>query len=538
MNKHKILTYSLLLSITSAFAQTGPVAVPLSPDARETHLQQALQLRKDGNYNSAIEKLDVILTAQSNDAPILMLKGDLQLQGKQYAQAAKTFKILVPLDYENTIAQINLSYALFMDNEASQALLYAESAWQKDSTNTHAIVNYFNAMLWNVKTKAAAAFLKNHTTGLREDQILVMKARLYTASGKYQQGLDHYNTLVSVYPDKHYVREYAEVLLGKREISQALHVLNTSKELYTTIEYNAIEEEIKAAQLQDAGTEFVSFKDVTKNIRTDISAWWQQKEGLKYRIGVRAGISTLTSALQEKTHSQFASITVNEKWNMAWSGRSDITLQNISFSEQSKFTAITGRQSLQYQPTDRLMFGIFYCTDILNYTAALFGKNIRSNTLGYITHIMFDGRNGVYSQGGWTTISDANERLQFFGSLYHLFNTEPLIKTGINFSILHFKNNSITTYFSPDQYLSTELFADYNNTLPGSNRFHLKTQAAVGMQKIEVDDWDPAFRLQIELSYKLKKFESSLKYQTSNVASGSGTGYKFGWFAFGLMAKW
>ena len=93
------------------------------------------------------------------------------------------------------------------------------------------------------------------------------------------------------------------------------------------------------------------------------------------------------------------------------------------------------------------MYGLFVNTDILNYTSSILRQNIRSYSLGYMTHIMFDGENGVYSQGSISTISDGNRKYDFFGSLYHLFSTKPLFKMGINISALHFTDDKVTTYF-------------------------------------------------------------------------------------------
>jgi hypothetical protein len=135
-------------------------------------------------------------------------------------------------------------------------------------------------------------------------------------------------------------------------------------------------------------------------------------------------------------------------------------------------------------------------------------------------------------------LSDKNQKVQFFGSLYHLFSTSPLLKGGINVSALHFKDNTITTYFSPDKYLSSEVFVDYKAQVPGVAGLLFSTQAAAGLQQIEARGWDTAFRFQAELNYTWRRLQSSLKYQTSNVAAGTGTGYKFNWFTFKLIWSW
>jgi tetratricopeptide (TPR) repeat protein len=532
-----ILLLFMVLALMSK-AQEVIVKPTFTAGQREQLIQKAAQYRKDENYEAAIQQLDTILKFNPADAGILLFKGDLQLQSKLYKNAVTTYRLLLPLNYEKTITQINLSYALFMSHQPAKALSFAKNAWQENKTNTNAIVNHFNALLWNIKTKEAAGFLQDNQQLLSAAQVLVLKARLYTTSGDYKNGLNYYDSLVTSYPDKYYVQEYAEVLLGKKEIAQSTTIVKSNDSLFSANEYKAFQQKIEAAQLQNAGTEFNYFKDVAKNIRIENSVWWQQREGRTYRFRLSAGASTITSAQNEKTNAQFANVTINERWNKAWSGETNLHLQLIQPSVGKGFTGLTGKQTVQYQPNDRRMFGVFYSADILNFTASLLEKNIRSNNAGYVTHIMLSGKTGFYSQGSAGVLTDKNQRYQFFGSVYHLFRTEPTLKAGINFSALHFKDSSIKTYFSPNRYLSTEAFADYSTALPNLSKFYLQLQAAAGLQKIENQKWEPAFRFQTELGVRLKHFETALKYQTSNVASAAGTGYKFNWFTMRLIWKW
>lgn len=532
-----ILIFCLLATIAPMAQKTESIQT-LNAEERERYVQKALQFRKEENYSAAIIQLDSILAHNPKDAGILLFKGDLKLQSHLFSEAVAAYKALLPLQYETTTAQINLSYALFMNHQPANALKFAETAWVENKTNTNAVVNYFNALLWNIKTKEAAQFLKQQDTLLSPSQQLVLKARLYTTSGDYTKGLYYYDSLVKNYPDKYYAQEYAEVLLGKKEMKASASVMKFNQLLFSESEKKVFEEKLKAAKLQNAGTEFVYFKDVAKNIRIENIVWWQQGEGHVLGLRLSAGTSNITSAQKEKTNAQFAHLTLNERWNKAWSGQTDIHLQIIKPSAGESFTGITGKQSIQFQPNDRKMIGLVYNSDILNYTASLLGKNIRSNNLGYITHILVTGKTGVFSQGSFGTLSDDNQRFQFFGSLYHLFRTEPTLKAGFNFSALHYKDSTIKTYFSPKKYLSSELFADYSIALPNLSKFYLQLQAAAGIQKIEQQQWDPALRFQSELGVRLNHFETSLKYQTSNVASATGTGYKFNWFTLRLLWKW
>jgi hypothetical protein len=511
---------------------------PLNEAERERFIQRATQLRKEENYTGAAQQLDSILLHNKADAPILLFKGDLLLQAKQYLKAVNTYTELLSFNYETTITKINLSYALFMNHQPAKALNFAEKAWKGNYANTNAVVNFFNAMLWNSKTKQAAAFLQQQDSLLTPAQRLVLKARLYTTSGNYNMGLLYYDSLVRNYSDKYYVQEYAEVLLGKKEIKSSAAAMLKARELFTANEYKAYEEKLNATQLQNAGTEMVYFKDVAKNIRIENSIWWQQNENRKYRLRVSAGRSSITSILKEKTTAQFAHINIIERWNKAWSGETDLHLQLIQPSTGEKFAGLTGQQVVKYQPNDRRMVGLYYSAEILNFTASLFDKNIRSHNAGYVTHIMLNGRNGFYSQGSAGFLTDKNQRYQFFGSLYHLFRTEPTLKGGLNFSYLHFTDSTVKNYFSPNRYMNTEVFADYSTPLPLLSKFYLQLQAAAGLQKIEETKWEPAFRFQSELGIRLKQLEAALKYQTSNVASNTGTGYKFNWLTARVVWKW
>lgn len=532
MKSFTLLLLIILSSTLSAQAQ------PLDGAQREAFVQKAIQLRKAENYTAAIQQLDSILAKNPKDAGILLFKGDLKLQSKLFGEAVDTYKELLLLDYEKTTAQINLSYALFMNHHPAKALHYAAEAWSQNPKNTNAIVNHFNAMLWNIQTKEAARFLNQQAELLSPAQRLVLKARLYTTSGNYTSGLACYDSLVRFYPNKHYVEEYSEVLLGKKEIKRSGETMKANEALFSASEYATFTQKLKAAQVWNAGTEFVYFSDVAKNTRMETIAWLQQKDGGMFRFRLSAGNSSITSVEGQKTMSQFGHVTVNERFSQVWSGQTDIHLQLIKPEDGPAFNGVTSKQTLQYQPNDRRMVGLVYSSDILNYTASLLNKNIRSNNLGYVTHMLVTGKTGVFSQGSYGTLTDGNQRFQFFGSLYHLFRTEPTLKAGVNVSAVHYTDNTITSYFSPNRYISSEVFTDYSTALPHLAKYYVQLQGAAGVQQIEDHGWEPAFRFQSEIGFRSSHFETGLKYQTSNVATAAGTGYSFNWLTLRLVWKW
>jgi tetratricopeptide (TPR) repeat protein len=523
--KPKLVMIVLVLSFLAPTICSGQV---LSPEKKESFIQKATSYRQNEDYKMAIVQLDSILIYNSTDAGILLFKGDLQLQAKQFTNAVTTYKKLLPLNFEKTITAINLSYALFMSHKPANALQYAKMAYINDSLNTNAIVNYFNAMLWNLKTKEAATFFEKEKNKLKREQQIVLLARLYTTSGDFKKGLAFYDSLVKAFPQKYYVQEYAEVLLGKKQWNPSSKIMLTNQKLFSLSEYKGYQDKLNAYHKGSIGTEMVYFRDVAKNTRIENAIWWQQKEASKFRFMVKAGTATVTSALNEKATSKNATIHIDEQWNTTLTGQTDITAQHITANNGETYFAITGKKMVQYKPNDRKMLGIFYSTDILNFTAAILGNNIRSHNLGYVTHLMLSSKTGFYSEGSFGALNDNNERTQIFGSIYRLIRTEPTIKTGLNFSALHFSNNNITTYFSPNQFISSEIFFDY--TTPFNSKFFMQTQAAAGVQKIGKQQWQNSLRFQSEIGYRAKLFDVLLKYQTSNTASATGTGYSFNWF--------
>jgi tetratricopeptide (TPR) repeat protein len=193
----------------------------LNPEAKNKLVERANKYRAEGNYDAAIIQLDSILAANPKDAGILLYKGDLKLQSKRFKDAIDVYRSILPLNFEKTIVQINLSYALFMNHHPAQALAYAQKAWEENKTNNSAIVNHFNAMLWNIQDKKAKQFLNSQTSQLSPAQNLVLNARLETTRGNFKKGLELYDSLVQLYPNKHYLMEYVEVLIGKKELKTA-----------------------------------------------------------------------------------------------------------------------------------------------------------------------------------------------------------------------------------------------------------------------------------------------------------------------------
>ena len=536
------IALTFLIIFTSCFSNVllaqSDSLFTLSPAQREGYIQKANALRAAEDYAGTIKMLDTILMANPLDAPMLLYKGDVLLQNKKFKEAATTIKKILPLNYKNTAAKINLSYALFMHHRPQNALQYAKEAWTQEPENNNAIVNYFNAMLWNVKTKEAKTFLQAQFDSLKPDQQLVLLARLNMTRGDFNKGFVFYDSLVNTSNSKYYVQENAEVLLGKGEIKKSYASMQANWKLFSVNDSLAYMEKYNAATVHRAGTELVYFKDIAKNIRQEASLFWQEGGTNRIKFGARMGTSKFSVDGEQVSNLTYGQVSSRQRWNSNWSGESEVTIQNIRADSNLTFQAIIGRQAIKYQPHDRRMLTLYYNAEVLNYTSTLLSSNIRAHNIGAITHLLITARTGIYSQGSYAFIGDGNRRTQWFGSIYQLLRTDPTIKVGWNNSYLHFSDNTITNYFSPNRYLSTEIFAELQYKKPEWKNFFFNTQGAIGKQQIEKNDWENAYRYEGELGFNRKHADYSIKYRTSNVAFNTGTGYQFDWFTFQFVYKW
>ncbi|MDN3205635.1 DUF4184 family protein [Algoriphagus sediminis] len=527
-----LLIFSFLFISSPLKAQEG-----LAPSDREEFIQEATKLRSEERFGEAIAELDKILAANPEDAQILLFKGDLCLQNKEFDRAVETYDALLPLNYELTVVRINKSYALFMAKKPSKALQVAQEAWAQDSLHQGAIVNHFNAMLWNSKTSTASEFLDVNRNLLEQDQYLVMKARLATSSGDFRSGLSFYDSLVNAFPISHYILEYGEVLIGKKRWKEAQSLVEEKGSELSDSQRGKLEGLLNQASLQIAGLQLGYFEDIGGNSRMEQSLFWENETTEPVQVGLRVGASQVSSAEGQKTKASFISGKVGYKWNPTLETQAELTLQQVSPEVGDSYRGVTGRLATNYQPNDRRMIGLFYQSDILNFTADLLGKDIRSQDFGYVTHIMLDGRTGIFSQGSFGTLNDQNSRIQFFGSIYRVLRTEPTLKTGLNFSGVGYSDSETTLYFAPDRFLSTELFLDYSTPMPLISKLALQVQLAAGLQKIEEQSWDSTFRGQVELNYRVSGFDLGLRGQFSDVAATSGTGYRFHYATLRIQKK-
>lgn len=94
-------------------------------------------------------------------------------------------------------------------------------------------------------------------------QNLVLNAQLETTRGNFKKGLELYDSLVHLYPNKHYLMEYVEVLIGKKELKAARIILKTNDSFLSPNELKSMEKKLEVAQQQRVGSELVYFTEIS-----------------------------------------------------------------------------------------------------------------------------------------------------------------------------------------------------------------------------------------------------------------------------------
>jgi len=129
--------------------------------------------------------------------------------------------------------------------------------------------------------------------------------------------------------------------------------------------------------------------------------------------------------------------------------------------------------------------------------------------------------------------------MNYFSGLLSQGTSLPVLKVGLNYQYISFKNQVPSIYFSPEQFNAGEVFLnlikDEATTKPKQWFYNLTT--AFGYQFIEDNEKQSTYRLQGAFGYKFSERSVLNVYGThSNIASATASGFTF--TEVGLRLKW
>ena len=209
-------------------------------------------------------------------------------------------------------------------------------------------------------------------------------------------------------------------------------------------------------------------------------------------------------------------------------GLTDVNAQN------NDYTQLLTDVSLSTKPFKLQSLDMGYKREWQNFNADLIDREIDQNTLYANYNMGTNFKLGGYTQYQYTWQNDGNTRNLLFTSVYYKVLAKPLLKIGVNYQHISFKNQVPTLYFSPETFNVYEVFADLLQQQKGKLSYNVN--AATGYQFIEDQEAQHTFRLQGKLGYTFtERFNASVYGLHSNIASATAAGFRYTEIGFRLQ---
>jgi len=193
-------------------------------------------------------------------------------------------------------------------------------------------------------------------------------------------------------------------------------------------------------------------------------------------------------------------------------------------SKQKEQELILIRTELKYKPKRLSNFSLQVQNERLTY-------NVTESESG-VSRVQFGGEVFMANENGFGgfgtarigSYSDANVNFDTYFAFFKQFN--PRLKSGVAFSGITFKNNEGAIYFSPSSYKAAEVFTRFDNqSTYAVLNWYLAAELGLGRQKIADQNWNSAYRVNLELGKSINRLKFLVKGSISNAAFNTGRGY-------------
>lgn len=501
---------------------------------------------KQKKYDEAEQFYDEILIDFPNDKETLLNKANLFLISKQIEKGKTVYSVLEK-DNPN-IALNGFSLLSHLNDKDKDALRFASESLEKTKSISDTVVikqtkeRYVQALIWNRKYSLAdyeiESLLQQYPN---QNWVLALSATLNIYKSNFKESIADYEKILI---------NDSKSFDGNLGIANAFYA---SGEMDNAI--LAVEKTLEIFENQNDAIAFLN------KIKTELTPFVEEKMSYSFDNGNNTAIASKTQFVfpvstklsfnagyqYRKTENSVTKI--NATTNDITGGAVYKFHPKINFNlevgvTQAKASLTNYSQLLLHsffkiKPVNLQDLEIGYKREMQNFNSDLIGKEIATSNYYVNYNISTNIKFGWFTQYFYTTQTDSNTRHLLFTSLYYNFLAKPVLKGGVNYQYISFKDQVPLDYFSPKKFNAIEIFVDFlkDEAVTENKSWFYNVNAASGFQFIEDNDKQWTYRVQTKFGYKFSnRLLMNLYGIRSNIASATAAGFTY--TEVGLRLKW
>ncbi len=500
-------------------------------------LGKASQLASNEAYDQAIQLLYSLLLTSPLDQDLKAALANIYIAQKDFSSARATYSALT----DSIDVYLGLSLVAHLQKNEVQALEYAKKglAFAKADTTRllEAQERYAQALIWKGKYSLARKYITTLSVIYPGNpQIAALKATLGMYTGKFTKSINIYQSILEQDSTSfdgnlgiaNAYRAQGNLKLAKAYARRALVYYPNQKDakaLLQTInnQMAPVIETIGAFTIDNGDNQAYS-----SGLRAQLSVSDRFKSSFAYKYRTTENKTTNTMAYNTSASIGAQYRIVNNTW---LSGNLGFVKANAQTNEYSD---LNGSLFIKSRPLPHQYLELGYSRSLQDFNAALVDKKIFMNNYTLNYNMGTNINLGWYTGLVHTQQTDGNARNLLFSSLYYTFTKSPVLKGGINFQYLSFKNQVPSLYFSPSRYSATEVFLDLRGQTAS---WSYSANAAAGLQRVEREKATTLFRLEAKAQYNISEHLLVGGYaKYSNIAAATAVGFEF--MEVGVTLRW
>lgn len=498
------------------------------------------------NYMEADAFYDEILKDFPDDKETLLNKANLYLITKNIIKGKEIYNRIAKND--PIIALNGLSLIEHNDGKDKKALALSDDAILKvNNSNDENLIKqtqerYVQALIWNRKyTLAEAKIDALKVNYSNENWLLALSATLAIYRSDFKDSVKYYSIIV-VNDSKSFDGNLgiANAYYAAGEVKSAVLAVQKTLDIFKNQNdamnlMKKISQEFTPYLEEKLSYSFDNGDNTAKASRTLISIPLSTKLTVNTTYQYRATENTTTN-ISAKTNDFLLGIDYKFHPKVSYTLDAGVTSAN---SNTTKYNQALISSYFKIKPFKLQDLEIGYKREVQNFNSDLIDKEIAANNYYFNYNMGTNFNFGWFTQYFYTSQTDNNTRNLLFTSFYYNFMANPVLKGGLNYQYIAFKNQVPADYFSPKKFNAVELFLEIlkDEKIVAAKAWFYNANVATGFQFIEDNSKQWTYRVQAKFGYKLSDRLLTNIYGTrSNIASTTAAGFTFN--EIGLRLKW